>query len=360
LRLGFKRSCGRIASLLGPKSYPIFAVPSGVSEAPIEKELLPSEPIDLPLPKTIEKELHSQFLQRTGLLPPLGLFQLSNGIATSLGGNLDQKGRLIKTYLRPVDGKSAENHDLFNFSKRRFFPEIVESERVISLTSGWQDMFYHWMYEVLPRLALVQNIEGKIYIDQGKSFQRESLLFFGVDPTRIIDASKFQGVRARELIVPAFPLIPTQWACRFLKSHIPSKTTEKRRLYLSRKDADKRRVLNEIELVPILQKYGFEVATTSQLPFAEQVKLFASAEIVVAPHGAGLSHLAFCKKGTPVLEMFAPSYTHTCYWQVAAAAELSYHYLFGIDDGQSGDTDFEVDPKQFEKALLHALADRQH
>ena len=357
LRLGFKKSCSRLASLLGPRSFQLFGVPSGLIEIESQKTLFPEESFELPIPQSIEKELFSGFKERQAEIPKLGFFKVPLGVATRLGGNLDRKGRLVKTYLRPVDGKSPENHDLFNFSQKRFFPKMIEEKRVISLVSGWQDMFYHWMYEVLPRLALIKDFEGKIYIDQGRRFQRESLALFGVDPMRIIDAAHIEGVRAKELIVPAVPPMPTKWVCDFLRDNIQVKTNEHRRLYLSRSDAEKRRILNEDELLPILEKYGFEVATTSNLPFAEQVKLFASAEIVVGPHGAGFSHLTFCKPKTPVLEIFAPAYTHRCYWQVAAAAGLSYHYMFGESE-ESGDPDFTVDPVKFEEGLKRALADR--
>ncbi|MCH9611469.1 MAG: hypothetical protein S4CHLAM81_09450 [Chlamydiales bacterium] len=314
--------------------------------------------ISLLLPKTVGAQKCDCFTGSFATVPALGSFSLKNGIATSLGGNLDSFGRLICSNIRPVDGKKPEEHDLFNFTSKRFFPKMERHEKVVSLTLGWQDMFYHWMYEVLPRLVFIKDLDCKIYIDQGKRFQRESLKLAGIDQSRIIDASKVQGVYAKELIVPPYPPMPTPWVCHFLRTLNVKPIDKRRKLYLSRRDADKRRILNEDELWPILEREGFELATTSGLPFAEQMALFASAEIVVAPHGAGLSHLAFCEKGTPVLELFAPVYTHRCYWEVASAAELRYHYLFGESEAAE-DPDFTVDPMLFEKALLHALADRQ-
>ncbi len=364
LRLGFKQRSGSAAALLGSKSYPLFGLPTGLAEMEIARVVVPKESFELPLPKSIERDLLWCFRDRRVELPELGVFRLQGGVATHLGGYLTSRGKLVTTYLKSVDGKAAANHDLFNFSHKRFFPRMAREESVISLVAGRQDMFYHWMYEVLPRFALIQGIEGKIYIDQGQRFQRESLALLGIDPERIIDASQFQGVQAEELIVPAIPPLPTRWSCDFLRAHIQVEREGKRRLYLSRKDAAKRRVLNEEELLPILEREGFEVATTSSLPFAEQVKLFASAEIVVGPHGAGFSPLTFCKPGTSVLELFSPAYSHRCYWQVAAAAGLPYHYLLGEgehypDSVESPrDPDFAIDPKKFEEALRHLIADR--
>ena len=353
-----------MASLLGPKSYSLFAVPAGVSEVPIDDIVQPSEDLTFLAPKSIEPNEYWRFRDKEAKLPALGRCFVQSATATHLGGNLDCKGRLIKTYLKPVDGKKPEKHDLFNFSSKRFRPKMMSATTVISMTAGWQNMFYHWVHEVLPRFALIKDLEGQIYIDQGQRFQKESLDFLGIDPSRIIDAAQFQGVEAKELIIPAIPHIPSPWSCNFLRSHVAVQK-QVRRLYISRKDADKRRVLNEEELLPILERHGFEVWTLSGLSFAEQVQLFASSEIVVGPHGAGFSHLAFCQEGTPFLELYAPAYVNVCYWHLACAAKLPYHYMFSEGERYPEffdpklDPDLEVDPKKFEEALKLALADRQ-
>ena len=41
---------------------------------------------------------------------------------------------------------------------------------------------------------------------------------------------------------------------------------------------------------------------------AEQVELFVYADVVVAPHGAGLTNLLFCREGTRIVEIFPPTY----------------------------------------------------
>ncbi|MCP5469054.1 MAG: glycosyltransferase family 61 protein [Chlamydiales bacterium] len=358
LRLGLKRGCARAIRSFGSKSYTLFAVPSGLSESKSITQVVPEKNVIWDAPKSIESPL----LWKGGAAQALaqGYFHVKGGIATHLGGNLDRSGKLITTYLVPVDGKTPANHDLFNFSSKRFFPRITHADRVISLAAGWHDMFYHWMYEVLPRLFLVKELPGMIYIDQGKAFQKESLALFGIEKGRLIDASKWNAVRTKELIVPSIPNFATKWVCDFLRDNIHVRKLDRRRLYISRSDAQKRRILNEEELLPILEKHGFECRTLSDLPFLEQTALFKSAEIVVGPHGAGFSHLAFCEPGTPLLEIFAPSYTHQCYWQIANAASLPYHYMLG--EGKGGvetDPDIVVDPKKFEKALIYALADRQ-
>jgi hypothetical protein len=77
-----------------------------------------------------------------------------------------------------------------------------------------------------------------------------------------------------------------------------------KRIYVSRHDARLRRVLNEKSFMPKLESRGFERAILGELPIAQQVALFSQAEIIVAPHGAGLAHIAWCKPGTKIVEFF--------------------------------------------------------
>ena len=68
-----------------------------------------------------------------------------------------------------------------------------------------------------------------------------------------------------------------------------------KRIYVSRHDARLRRVLNEKSFMPKLESLGFQRAILAELPIARRNSLFRQAEIVVAPHGAGLAHIAWCK-----------------------------------------------------------------
>ena len=77
-----------------------------------------------------------------------------------------------------------------------------------------------------------------------------------------------------------------------------------KRVYVSRNDARLRRVLNEQRLIPKLEALGFQRAVLGDLPIPRQVALFRQAEIIVAPHGAGLAHIAWCRPGTKIIEFF--------------------------------------------------------
>jgi capsular polysaccharide biosynthesis protein len=99
---------------------------------------------------------------------------------------------------------------------------------------------------------------------------------------------------------------------------------------VSRGDVAHRRVSNEPAVIGVLKRLGFQEARLAGLAVAEQIAVFANAEVIVAPHGAGLSNLVYAAPRTRVLEMFSPNYVHPCYWSLSCLCELDYAYLLGV------------------------------
>ncbi len=359
------------ALFLRSRSYSVVGIPSGlVPHEAVPTKLYP--PISCPLtpPKTVDSALSWQFRVKTVSDPGGGIFTLPNATATSLGGNLNKRGQLVSTYLKPVDGRPLHRHDLFKFSTKRFFPKIYQTEKpVVTLAAGWQDEFYHWMYEVLPRIHLVEKsgnvLEFNIYVAAHKSFQKTSLELMGIPKERIIDASAYDAISTPHLVVPSTPILPTAWGCQFLRDRIlpQMKQRPRKRIYVSRKDADKRRVINEEEVYALLKQYDFEQVELANRPLLEQMELFHAAEIVVGPHGAGFSHLVFCNPGTPFLEFFHPGYVNVCYWHLSNVMKHPYYYLFGegerYPDGVAPpiDPDITVDLTKLKQTLEMMLDD---
>ncbi len=279
-----------------------------------------------------------------------------------MGGQLTSDAKLIATYLQSMHDKKPHHHDLFKFSTSRFFPRIYKSDQpIVILCTGWQGAFYHWLHEVLPRLAIYKKATialDRLFVECKSSFQKESLEILGIDPKQIINSTEYQAVLAPEIIASSIPERPTSWSCDFLtKAFSPHLQKEKgfpKQFYLSRGDANKRRVLNEEELIKLLKKYGFECVTLTRHSFKEQMNFFYNADAIVAPHGAGLSHLAFAERGTKLLELFAPTRVMPCYWQLANVVGVEYHYLFSQqrEDPSPIDPDLFLDLGKVERALL--------
>jgi len=134
----------------------------------------------------------------------------------------------------------------------------------------------------------------------------------------------------------------------------PAAQGQGRRIYVSRGDAVLRRVKNEAEINDMLRRYGFESYETGRMRFEDQAALFASAEIVVAPHGAGLANLMFCAPGIPVLEFFPANYIDDGLARLSRSFGLDYHYLLG-GQGSLPKLAYSMDVARLEEAVRTKL-----
>ncbi|MFM1655468.1 glycosyltransferase 61 family protein [Brevibacillus sp. B_LB10_24] len=234
-------------------------------------------------------------------------------------------------------------HQHLVFAERELPPIVKTSETLAVLTSVASFNYYHWMFDVLSRLDLLRRsgiaIDRYVFNRQGGfPFQHETLVkMMGIPAEKIIECDRHTHIEAQRLVVSSIPGCTGQvprWVCDFLRqemrfNHGIEPVAGYERIYISRANTSYRRVTNEREVVRFLEAYGFQSVTPEFYSVWEQVQLFASAQIVVAPHGAALTNLIFCNPGTKIVEMFAPNYVHPVYWVPSHHLDMDYYYLTG-------------------------------
>lgn len=131
------------------------------------------------------------------------------------------------------------------------------------------------------------------------------------------------------------------------------------RIYISRRLAGRRRIVNESEIVQIFKKLDFQLIRAEDLSFEDQVKLFSRARYLVSNHGAGLTNMLFMKEGGRVLELrHVSDYVNNCYFNLASALNLKYYYQLCKAEKDSADphaADVVVNPKETETILTRLL-----
>jgi capsular polysaccharide biosynthesis protein len=211
-------------------------------------------------------------------------------------------------------------------------PTALEGEHA-SLVSLWCDNYYHWMVDALPRLASLQaaGIDAvPLVVPHRRSrLQRESLALLGLSARRLT-AFVNAHVAPRTLIwapAPAHIGYPSTFVVTWLRRVLGQGTPARgRRLYMARSGS--RCVVNEDQVVALLRRYGFEVIHPERMALVEQIRAFEAAEAVVAPHGAGITNIVFCKR-IALLELMPPRYVNPCYHQLARAAGYDHWHLVG-------------------------------
>lgn len=212
--------------------------------------------------------------------------------------------------------------------------------RSLSIATSSGDSYFHFVTDAVPRVKLLYqagyslNQFDHIIVNGARhNFQRDFLSALGIPGDKCIYLNENSNLICENLVVPSPPAIsgnPPGWACNFIRTLCANISTEPRkRIYISRDDAIGRRVINEAEVVDFLKPMGFSKVSLTGMSLEAQAKLFAGAEVIVAPHGAGLTNLVFSTAGTKVIEFFSPHYINVCYWALSEECKILYGYLIG-------------------------------
>jgi hypothetical protein len=219
-------------------------------------------------------------------------------------------------------------------------PPLEIAGRLGVLAARGDGNYYHFLMDSLTRLGVLEQAPSvaapeRWYVPLETRFQRELLDLFGVPAAQRVDASAHPHVRAETLIVPGPPAMTEKnppWAVEFLRSRLlPSVDTSgpRRRIYVTRgPSANNRTVVNEDALLALLAARDFEAVDPGSLSVVEQIRTFATASMILAPHGAALANLVFASPGATVIELFPAGCLLPDYWRLASGVPgLTYRYL---------------------------------
>ncbi|WP_037287228.1 glycosyltransferase family 61 protein [Saccharibacillus sacchari] len=219
----------------------------------------------------------------------------------------------------------------------------VLKHTVAVTTTQWSGAnYYHWMMEELPRFYLLGAYKEPIdyYISNYtmRAFQQETLECMGIPIHSIIKSSNIYAIQAEKLVVPYSPAYDSgyvsKWICNFLNRLFSSALQIDERkyhkhIYIARGNAKNRKVVNEEDVIEYLTNMGFQIVYLERHSVREQAAIFYNAEVIIGPHGAGLTNLVFCRKQTKVLELFSPMYAPIMFWNICENQDLIYHCAVG-------------------------------
>jgi hypothetical protein len=236
-------------------------------------------------------------------------------------------------------------------------------EPCFPLIDQWSHGYFHWIADNLSKLSsfeAYQDVTGKrpslIIEPDPPTWKTESLKLLGFDSDDWIEW-KCRIAHCGQLLVPSHRrfnhyISPAsiQWLRDRVFQNIHQTRSDSLKIYISREDASQRKVLNEDEVTNFLSNYGFQTVLLSNLTFSEQVRIFSRADVVVAPHGAGLTNTIFSDDIT-LVEFFG-SKKHSrslCYYSIANTLGFDYYAFEAEPQGDDIHIDLDIIPN---KALI--------
>jgi capsular polysaccharide biosynthesis protein/glycosyltransferase involved in cell wall biosynthesis len=353
-----------------PRNQP-FPIRSSQADGVAIRLVDPDEPFDRPLPNMPgEPVCHPSFLQhQRGVIPASFVAEIQGA---RIWGDynaaiLTADGRLIQELSKDMWGPVLHNI----YTRIRLpRPRLLKGRTLSLITPEAANNYHHWMVDLLPRAGLVERagwdlraFDHILIKDRQHAFQRETLRRLGLDESRLIRVRDNDHFQAETLVVPSIHLNNTLVSpvdLRYVRQlFLPADPAKPhRRLYLGRRDAAHRRVVNEAALLPILHAHGFEEVSMAGLTVAQQARMLSEAVVVVAPNGSALANLLFAPPGCHVIEFLAPGWVVVFDWMICVPLDIKHTALIGRGPRPNPQNpprglrdDIDLDPALLEKAL---------
>jgi len=316
---------------------PIVASFEQVPEAQSVGVELPSDPAAPPRTLSVRPPL-------AGLCPPWPPRSVAPrvtvlpqaALAYPSGAVLSSRGEIVMETLWDLDHWSRD----FNPPPELPAPTVIRG-RHASLISLWSHNYFHWLFEALPRLAVLRasgvSYDGVIVPARLSAFHEQTLELAGVPRERWVP---FTGMHVipDELVwaAPLAPIgFPTPYLIEWLRQTLGSAAAgpPHRRIYLARRGS--RRITNERAVLEVLRPLGIEPVDSEDLALRAQIDLFSTAELLIGSHGAAFANGIFSSQLT-ALEFYQPAHVNASITAVLAAAGHTHWSLVGRQVRQLG------------------------
>jgi capsular polysaccharide biosynthesis protein len=241
---------------------------------------------------------------------------------------------------------------------------IKNRETFIAIHNNFSNTYYHWITEALPRLYLLKDQIAQSTLllpdNHDRKFHAESLKIFGVD--KILWMKEKVRYCIADLAVSSqigrianyHPEVICEMVAH-IKDRIGLNTNLGNKLYITRRNSSRRRVVNEGDLETGLLKAGFRIIDLEEFSFAEQASIMHHCRFMVGVHGAGLANMIFMQAGSHVLELRKEDKgTNYFYFSLASTVNHRYYYQSceSVEPGSSvQDADIRVDVDLFMKNI---------
>lgn len=218
-------------------------------------------------------------------------------------------------------------------------PKRLRGTTMLLGASAGAHCYYHWMLEILPRLALLERrgtpldaIDRFLVRRIDGAWQLETLARLGIDRSRVFETERRPHLHCERVLhvelACGINLKMPRFVPLWMRHAFPAAESEgtRLRLYVGRPPGVRRGVANESAMRPLLEAAGFDIVVMEGRTVAEQARLLARADVLIAPHGGALTNMVFCRPGTRVVELLS-RHVYPYYYGLAASCGHRYHAI---------------------------------
>lgn len=268
-------------------------------------------------------------------------------------------GVLFKNFIgahRAVEDPHAQEIKAdFNFN--RTHPTPSNGLPIIISNDGWHNYWHVHAQSLLALFSIVtwDNIENtSVVCGHLNNWHREILELFGIHSKNILEL-KSEYNYYEKIIYPSAvdprAFINIDPRLKDVFAHMKRNTMSKfpalfekelpKLIYVSRGDAQHRKIKDEEGVIRALENIGFSVVTPGTLSYPEQVAFFSNAQVIVGLHGAGLTNIGYAPEGALLIELFDRNYMNYVYYVTSRICNLKYECI--LSKGELIDERLQLD-----------------
>jgi capsular polysaccharide biosynthesis protein len=261
-------------------------------------------------------------------IEPVNEYLIPNALINSFG-YIFKNFRPVKEIMSFRHRNSITLKNILSVYRKK---RVKIGQPAISILHGWNDNFYHFTLECLPKLYVLKehiNNATIVFPKQEQAFHRDWIKILALNNVVFLDSHEIlstplaisctftsQDLYHHPLIIPEF----REW----ILSHIRNKKEfAYKKIFVGRR-GPKRKLLNLDAVKSYLEHFGFIYLEMENFSLEQQIKIFASAEKIIALHGAALTHLCFAKPSIDVIDLMHKDHPQRCYLSLSKILNINY------------------------------------
>lgn len=261
-------------------------------------------------------------------------------------------GRWATGDARPPHVSCPKKESLGKTALRQASPRL-EKGVIYDLRIGGEKNPYHWLMHAIVPLELCRRpADLRVLLNPDPSpMQVGSLRMMGIKPGQILTHLPRRDVRT----LPARSVKLAE-AVRILRKTFgnrPARPARPESIYISRLDAQYRRLLDEPRLASLPPGIRPRLVVMSEKPWEEQLEIFQKSRVVCGVHGAAFVYIVFCPPGSKLIEMFPGGYERNHFRHLAEICGLQWERIDGEPIGRQGRRCREADLRLGDRGLQH-------
>tara|TARA_B100000886_G_scaffold193073_1_gene133004 strand:- start:20994 stop:22163 length:1170 start_codon:yes stop_codon:yes gene_type:complete len=228
--------------------------------------------------------------------------------------------------------------------------------------------YCHWLTENLPQLRILEILDSstKVILNEKlKKFQIETLSSLeAIIPKKRILNFKMKPILVENLYFGSIEdKVPNHLSIKNIQNSDPysrvwlrntileglnisleNKESTNERLFIVRDPKERRQILNFRNLIPLLEKYKFELYQPGVNGFKNDILKFNNAQIVMGLNGAGLANVMFMKSGH-LIELIPKFKSHDFWFRTLSQdfGDVNYHRIELDHTSEYGNEDLKID-----------------